>query len=53
MRARVVPCRPPLARFPSGDLRLAEEAVSAEDLQYAVEQVGAAAVPSWVLPGGR
>lgn len=32
--------RPPLARFPSGDLRLAEEAVSAEDLQYAVEQVG-------------
>ncbi|KAL4421440.1 hypothetical protein ABPG75_010731 [Micractinium tetrahymenae] len=32
--------RPPLARFPSGDLRLSEEAVSVEDLQYAVDQVG-------------
>ncbi|PSC75743.1 nucleic acid-binding [Micractinium conductrix] len=32
--------RPPLARFPSGDLRLAEGPVSPEDLQYAVDQVG-------------
>lgn len=32
--------RPPLARFPGGDVRLAEAAVSPEDLQYAVRQVG-------------
>lgn len=32
--------RPPIARFPSGDVRLSESPVSAEDLDYAVQQVG-------------
>ena len=31
--------RPPLARFPTGDVRLAEEPVSAEDLEQAVAKV--------------
>lgn len=35
--------RPPVARFPGGDLRLAEQPVTPDDLQYAVAQVGAAA----------
>jgi stage III sporulation protein SpoIIIAA len=38
--------RPPIARFPSGDVRLTEEAVTNEDLQYAVDQVRRS-------PGGR
>lgn len=33
--------RPPLARFPTGDFRLAEEPVTSEDLEFAIEQVGA------------
>lgn len=31
--------RPPTARFPTGDLQLAEEPVSPADLQSAIEQV--------------
>ena len=32
--------RPPLARFPGGDCRLADEAVTGEDLAHAVGQLG-------------
>jgi hypothetical protein len=32
--------RPPIARFPSGDVKLTEENVTPEDIQYAVDQVG-------------
>ncbi|KIZ04304.1 Uncharacterized protein MNEG_3650 [Monoraphidium neglectum] len=32
--------RPPLARFPSGDLRLSDNLVTAEDLEQAVAKVG-------------
>lgn len=33
--------RPPLARFPHGDCPLADTPVNQEDLEYAIEQVGA------------
>lgn len=32
--------RPPLARFPGGDVKLSEEPVTAEDLAQAVDKVG-------------
>lgn len=32
--------RPPLARFPSGDVRLSEDPVTQDDLALAVAQVG-------------
>ncbi|PNH02646.1 hypothetical protein TSOC_011361 [Tetrabaena socialis] len=32
--------RPPLARFPSGDVKLSADPISAEDLDFAVQQVG-------------
>ncbi|KAG2501552.1 hypothetical protein HYH03_000059 [Edaphochlamys debaryana] len=32
--------RPPVARFPSGDVKLAPAAITAEDLEYAIRQVG-------------
>jgi hypothetical protein len=35
--------RPPLARFPSGDLRLSDNLVTAEDLEQAVAKVRAPA----------
>lgn len=31
--------RPPLARFPSGDVRLSQTPVSTEDIEYAIDQV--------------
>ena len=31
--------RPPLARFPAGDLRLSEEVITLEDLQHAIDRV--------------
>ena len=31
--------RPPLARFPGGDLRLSEQVVSPQDLQHAIDKV--------------
>jgi stage III sporulation protein SpoIIIAA len=34
--------RPPLARFPTGDVRLSEDPVSNEDLDQAVAKVGGA-----------
>ena len=33
--------RPPLARFASGDVRLSEQPILQEDLEYAVSQVRA------------
>ena len=35
--------RPPLARFPTGDQRLSEAPITADDLQHAIEQVRAGA----------
>ncbi|GLC40671.1 hypothetical protein PLESTM_001099900 [Pleodorina starrii] len=32
--------RPPLARFPSGDVKLSQQPITAEDLDFAVRQVG-------------
>ena len=32
--------RPPLARFPGGDVKLSTAAITAEDLEFAVRQVG-------------
>lgn len=32
--------RPPIARFPSGDVKLSPEPITTEDLHYAVGQVG-------------
>ena len=31
--------RPPLARFPSGDLRLADDVISSADLEHAISKV--------------
>lgn len=31
--------RPPIARFPSGDVKLSQEPIAAEDLEWAVKQV--------------
>ena len=31
--------RPPLARFPDGDMRLSDTVVSQEDLQHAIDKV--------------
>jgi hypothetical protein len=36
--------RPPLARFPSGDVKLSDDPVTAEDLAQAVEKVGGCTV---------
>ena len=33
--------RPPLARFPSGDLRLADDIISSADLEHAISKVNA------------
>ena len=33
--------RPPLARFPSGDLRLADDVISSADLEHAISKVHA------------
>ena len=33
--------RPPLARFPSGDLRLANDVISRADLEHAISKVHA------------
>lgn len=37
--------RPPIARFPSGDVKLTEDNVTLEDIQYAVDQVGVLCCP--------
>ena len=31
--------RPPLARFPSGDLKLSNDVITKKDLAYAIEKV--------------
>jgi stage III sporulation protein SpoIIIAA len=31
--------RPPLARFPAGDMRLSEDVITLEDLQHAIDRV--------------
>ena len=36
--------RPPLARFPAGDLRLADDVISSADLDHAISKVAPAAL---------
>lgn len=31
--------RPPLARFPAGDMRLSDDVITPEDLQHAINMV--------------